>query len=114
MAEAKGKVILLNSEGCGTADPNLGYEIMARLLETLPKRADMPSVIIFWNTAVKLLAKDSPMLSHLHRLEEKGVKLLAGKLCVSELGLMDELGAGKIVSLDDILDIALHYEVVSL
>lgn len=85
MAEVKGKVILLNSEGCGTADPDIGYELMARLLEALPRREDRPSAIIFWNTAVKLLDKGSPMLPHLRRLEELGVKLLAGKLCVSEL-----------------------------
>jgi hypothetical protein len=114
MAESKGKVLLLNSEGCGTADPTLGYEIVMHLFETLPKREDRPSVIIFWNTAVNLLVKDSPLLLHLRRLEEKGVELLAGKLCVSELQLADKIAIGKIASLDDILDIVLHNDVISL
>lgn len=110
----KSKVLFLNSEGCGTADGDLGYAIMALLLETLPKREDRPSTIIFWNTAVKLLANDSPMLPHLKQLEAKGVKLMAGKLCVNDLGLNDKLGVGQAVSINEILDVILQNEVISL
>jgi hypothetical protein len=114
MAELKGKVLLLDSEGCGTADADLGFEILMQLFEALPKREDRPSAIVFWNTAVKLLASDSPLLPHLRRLEEKGTKLLAGKLCVSELELTDKIAIGRIASIDDILDVILHNDVISL
>ncbi len=114
MAELKGKVLLLNSEGCGTADPDLGFGILASLLEMLPQREDRPTTIIFWNTAVKLLVNDSPLLPRLRRLEEKGVALLAGKLCVSELELTGKIAIGRIASLGDILDIILHNDVISL
>lgn len=114
MAELNGKVLMLNSEGCGTADATLGYEIMVKLLEALPQREDRPAAIIFWNTAVNLLVNDSPLLSHLRRLEEKGVELLAGKLCVSELELVDKIAVGRVVSLGDILDVILHNDVISL
>lgn len=114
MSELKGKVLLLNSEGCGTADPDLGYEIMVKLLEALPQREDKPAAIILWNTAVKLLANDSPLVPHFKHLEEKGVRILAGKLCVAEFGLEGQMGAGKISSLGDILDVILHNSVVSL
>ena len=114
MAELKGKVLLLNSEGCGTADPDLGYEIVMRLFETLTQREDRPATIIFWNTAVKLLADGSPLLPHLRRLEEKGTELLAGKLCATELCIADNISVGRIASMADILDIILHNDVVSL
>ncbi len=114
MAELKGKALLLNSEGCGTADPDLGYEILGSLLETLPQREDRPAAIIFWNTAVRLLVSDSPLLPRLRRLEEIGVALLAGKLCVSELELTDKIAVGRVASLGDILDVILHNDVISL
>jgi hypothetical protein len=114
MAELKGKVLLLNSEGCGTADADLGFSILAALLEALPQREDRPVAIIFWNTAVRLMADDSPLLFPLRRLEEKGIQLLAGKLCVGELELTDKIAVGRVASLGDILDLILHNDVVSL
>jgi hypothetical protein len=114
MAELKGKVLLLNSEGCGTSDSDLGFSILIALLEALPKREDRPAAIIFWNTAVNLLVNDSPLLPRLRRLEEAGVELLAGKLCVNELQLTDKIGVGRVVSLGEILDIVLHNDVISL
>jgi hypothetical protein len=114
MAELKGKVLLLNSEGCGTSDSDLGFSILVALLEALPKREDRPAAIIFWNTAVNLLVEGSPMLDRLRRLEESGVQLLIGKLCVNELQLADKIAVGKVVGLGEILDIILHNDVVSL
>ncbi|MFC1990067.1 hypothetical protein ACFLVW_05875 [Chloroflexota bacterium] len=114
MGEEKERVILLGSEGCGTGDADLGFEILATLLETLPKREDRPAAIICWNTAVKLLAEGSPLLPKLKRLEENGVSILAGKLCVEDLDLTDKISVGKVATLGEILDLILHNDVVSL
>ena len=76
MGESKDKVILLTSKGCSSEDVDLGFEILAALLDTLPEREDRPQAIICWNTAVKLLAEGSPLLRQLKSLEEKGVKIL--------------------------------------
>ena len=114
MGETKGKVLLLGSEGCGSGDADLGFEILATLLETLVKREDRPVAIICWNTAAKLLAEDSPLLSHLRRLEESGVGILAGKLCVEDLELTDKIAVGKVATMGDILDLILHNDVISL
>jgi len=114
MGEQNKKVILLSSEGCGNGDSDLGFEILVALLETLAKREDRPSAIICWNTAVKLLAEGSPLLSRFRELEEKGVRIMAGKLCVADLGLIDKIAVGKVATINEILDLALHYNVVSL
>jgi hypothetical protein len=50
----------------------------------------------------------------LKRLEEKGIKLLAGQLCVRELELMDKIAVGKMATMDEILDLILHHEVLAL
>jgi hypothetical protein len=110
----KRKVLILGSENIGTGDETLGFEILVNLLETLSKRDDGPSAIICWNTAVKLMAEGSPLLSHLKRLEEKGIKLLAGQLCVRELELTNKIAVGKTATMDEILDLVLHHEVLAL
>jgi len=114
MGEAKGKVILLGSEGCGHGDADLGYEILATLLEALSKREDPPAAIVCWNAAVKLLAEGSPLLARLGELEKKGISILAGKLCVEDLGLIDKISVGRVATMGEILDLILHNDVVSL
>jgi len=114
LKEPKRKILILGSESIGTGDETLGFEILANLLETLSKRDDGPAAIICWNTAVKLMAEGSPLLGHLKRLEEKGIKLLAGQLCVRELELTNKIVVGRLATMDEILDLILHYEVLAL
>ena len=47
-------------------------------------------------------------------LEDKGVSILAGKLCVADLGLLDKIAIGKLTTMDEILDLILHHSVISL
>jgi hypothetical protein len=84
------------------------------MLKTLVEREDHPAAVIFWNTAVKLLAEGSPTVPHLKALEKKGVHLLAGQLCVMELELAGKIAVGKLATMDEILDLILHHEVVTL
>jgi hypothetical protein len=113
VVDFKRKVLLLNSESCG-ADPDLGYEILIQMLEALPDREDRPGAIILWNTAVKLIAPDSPLLLRFKKLEEKGVKILAGRLCAGEFCIADNIAVGEIASMDDLLDVILHNDIISL
>ena len=108
------KVFLLGSESIGLGDETLGFKILVNLLETLSKRDDVPAAIICWNTAVKLLAEGSPLLPHFKRLEKKGVKLLAGQLCVKELELTGKIAIGKMATMNEILDLILHNDIVNL
>lgn len=110
----KGKVFLMGSESIGRGDDDLGYEIWMSMLKALLEREDRPLAIIFWNTAVRLLAEGSPSVPHLKVLEGKGVRLLAGQLCVSELELTGKMAVGRSATMDEILDLILHHEVVNL
>jgi hypothetical protein len=110
----KGKVFLMGAESCGTGDKDIGYSITMQLLEALEERQDKPAAIIMWNTAVSLMASDSPALPRLKKLEQSGVKLLAGRLCTTELCIADKIAVGKIVNMDEILDLLLNNEVISL
>jgi len=112
--KSRRKVFLVGSESIGRGDDDLGYEIWMSMLKTLAERQDRPLAIIFWNTAVKLLAEGSPSVPRLKALEAKGVQLLAGQLCVSELELAGKMAVGKLATMEEILDLILYHEVVSL
>ncbi|MCD6299899.1 MAG: hypothetical protein J7L78_01835 [Dehalococcoidales bacterium] len=114
MSEQRGKVFLLGGEGCGYGDSNLGFQILMDSLETLADRKDRPVAIICWNTAVRLVTKGSPAQSRLKRLEEKGVNVLAGRSCLIDLELEDKVAVGKVANMNDIMDLILHNDVISL
>ena len=114
MSGSKGKVFLLSSEGIGYGEEMLGYQILATMLESLEKRPDRPVAIICWNTAVKLVAEGSPLVPRFKRLQERGVDILLGKLCVGECELSGKIAVGKEATMEEILDLILHNEVVNL
>lgn len=114
MSEQKGKVFILGSESIGRGDDDLGYEILMSMMKTLTEHKGQPLAIIFWNTAVRLLAEGSPTIPYLKILEEKGVQILAGQLCVNELGLTGKMSIGKMVGMNEILDLILNNDVVAL
>lgn len=73
MDKLKGKVLLLGTEGCGSGDAILGFEILVTLIKALAGREDAPMAIICWNTAVHLLIEGPPPYSHiLSALKKKG------------------------------------------
>jgi hypothetical protein len=108
------KVFILGSEGIGRGDDNIGYQILVDLLESLDKREEGPVAIVFWNTAVRLLADDSPLVPRFKRLQEKGVKILLGKSCIGECELTGRIAVGEAATMDEIMDLMLHHEVVNL
>ena len=114
MKKLNGKILLLSSEGIGYGEDMLGFQILATMLESLEKRPDRPAAIICWNTAVKLVAEGSPLVPHFRRLEEKGVDILLGKLCVGECELNGKIAVGKEATMEEILDLLLHNDVVNL
>jgi len=114
LAEQKGKVLLLGTEGCGYGDSDLGFQILVDSLESLADREDRPSAIICWNTAVRIVAEGSPLVPRLKRLEEKGMDILVGRSCLVNLELEDKVAVGKVANMNQILDLILHNDVISL
>ena len=110
----KGKVILLGKEGVGQGDETMGFEILMTLLDALAKREDKPYAIVFWNTAVQLLVTGSPAIGRLKALEGKGVKIVAGRFCLTDLCIADTVAVGKAAGMEEILDLLLGHEVISL
>ena len=110
---AEQKVFLFGREGISGEDETLGFEIFITMIDSLASREELPAALVFWNTAVRLLTDRSPVLKKLKALEEKGVALVAGKLCLSELEI-PKLAVGRAGTMDEILDLFQKYGVVSL
>jgi hypothetical protein len=83
------------------------------MFKTLARREDLPAALVFWNTAVRLLTDSSPVARYLKPLEEKGVAVLAGKLCLKELEI-SHLAVGRAATMDEILDLFQTCDVVNL
>ena len=89
------KVFLIQTEGLGRGEDQLGSLLMANFLRLLGESKEKPETIIFWNTGVRLVCEGSKVLDHLKRLEEQGVILLACTTCLEYLDLKDKMVVGK-------------------
>ena len=68
------KTFLIQSEGLGRGDDQLGAMLMANFLRVLGENNDKPARLVFWNAGVKLACERSHVLVHLKKLE--GTKVL--------------------------------------
>ena len=77
------KTIVITSEFMGSGDPVLGAKLMGSFLRKLCLSETLPKEIIFYNSAVKLLAEGSAVLDAVDMLHSKGVGLTACGTCIS-------------------------------
>ena len=91
----KSKHILIQSEGLGTGDEQLGKLLIANFLRLLGEKEDKPKAITFWNAGVKLVCEGSQVLEHIKKLENSGVDILACTTCLEYFDLGDKLCVGK-------------------
>lgn len=85
------KTILITSEFLGRGDDELGATLMGSFLRKLSSAEDLPKEIIFYNSAVKLLAEGSSVLDAIELLAKKGVGLTACGTCVNFYGLASKM-----------------------
>jgi selenium metabolism protein YedF len=89
------KVFLIQSEGLGRGEDNLGSILMHNFLRMLGESEEKPKTMIFWNTGVRLLSEGSPVLEHLKKLESQGVEILGCATCLDYFKLTDKQKVGK-------------------
>jgi selenium metabolism protein YedF len=107
-------IFLVQSEGLGRGDEQLGSILMINFLRFLGESQDKPSGIIFWNTGVRLLCQGSKVLEPLKRLEKQGVELLACTTCLEYFDLTDSLAIGKPTTMVKTIQAMLDSDVISL
>ena len=82
----------------------LGEALMKSFLGALPKMERPPLAVALVNDGVKLALYDSSSCDHLKNLEKKGVSILICGTCVNHFNIMDQVGAGSISHMFEIVE----------
>lgn len=98
-----GTLVVVGSERLGRGDDGLGAKLMASFLRTLAAVEPRPDAVIFYNSAVKLLAHGSACLDGLHALDEHGVDLLACVTCLEFFDLTEKMALGHVSNMREIV-----------
>lgn len=105
-------VIIINGDSLGRGDQEVGHTLLGTFLRKLLARPDKPDAIIFYNSAVRLVTKESYFLDILSELEDLGVELLACGTCVYKVCGPKSLRVGRITNMEEIADIAMDAQKV--
>ncbi len=97
-------IIVFGKDRLGEGSDDLGFVLAGGLLNTLKEIDNLPTKIIFLNSGINLLLKDSPTLLPLRELEKAGVELLACGTCVNYFEKMEEFAIGRISNMYEILE----------
>ncbi|MBU4372222.1 MAG: sulfurtransferase-like selenium metabolism protein YedF, partial [Proteobacteria bacterium] len=97
-------VVVLSDNHMGRGDDVLGDVLIRAFIHTLAQLKPLPATIICYNAGVKLAVKDSAVLDDLQQLAQAGVDILVCGTCVNYFGLGDQIAAGRISNMYDILE----------
>lgn len=99
--------VIIGSNKMGKGNDELGQNLMQTFLFTLSQQDKLPENIIFYNSGVQLVTKDSPVLIELKNLAQAGVKIAACGVCLNYYGLTKEVAVGEITNMYRIVE-AMH------
>jgi len=111
--DSQGKTLFLSSRYLGKGDDELGELLMKSFLNTLLQTSVLPETLILMNTGVHL-ACDENCCQPLKKLEEMGVNVLVCGTCLKYFNQENELKAGKISNMLEILEYLLLRNVTTL
>lgn len=89
----------------GHGDVSLGNTLMGAFLKKVWARSEQPSMIILYNSGVKLLAKEMGHLDAITGLEAKGVEIIACGTCIDHYDMRADLTVGRISNMEEIVDL---------
>jgi selenium metabolism protein YedF len=98
----KSDVLLISSNTMGRGDDVLGNTLMRSFMHTLTEAETRPSRIIFMNSGVKLVARDSEVIDDLRALEKQGIEILACGTCLGYYNLKEAVEVGRVSNMYDI------------
>lgn len=102
----------INSNSIGKGNDKLGYILTNSFFPTLVDTAPKPHTILFLNSGVKLVTKNSTVTDSLKLLEEEGTEILICGTCLDFFNLKDKVKVGKISNMFEIVDTLLNSDKV--
>ena len=85
------------------ADAELGENLIKMYFYTLTQ-AKAPAAVLLLNEGVKLAAQNEQVIEHLRELEQVGCEVMVCGACLQHYGLTEELKAGRISNMYDIVE----------
>jgi hypothetical protein len=85
-------IVVLNKDQMGHGDRDLGQKVLGTFLKKSIALTDF-TAIVFFNSGVKLVAADSPVLAELQLLEERGVDIVPCGTCLAHYDVEPRVGA---------------------
>ena len=109
-------VLVIPSEFMGRGEhPELGRILVRGFFHTLGEVQPLPDTIIFFNSGVRLVVEDSPVLEDLQGLCERGVEILVCGTCLGYYDLKEKIAVGEVSNMYTIAETMLNAgKVVSL
>lgn len=107
------KAILINNDVLGSPSRELGGVLMEAFLRNLSKREELPACVVLYNAAVLLATEGSPVVEHLRKLTERGVKLISCRTCVDYFDIESKMGAGVIEGMVSIIEVLSTHQVLT-
>ncbi len=103
---------VLQNDGLGAGEPDLGSRLMGDLLLALAERQAHPKYLVLLTRAVYLVVRDSPCLPSLQKLEAVGTRILVSKASLEFYDKQGDLRVGEAVSMLQIVDTLYEVEKV--
>ena len=100
-----GYAVFVGKDHVGEGDGELGYNLMKMALYTLSESDDVPASLLFMNSGVRLVAGgEQQIVDSVQALMGKGTEVLVCGTCLDFYGLKDQLAAGEVSNMYDILE----------
>jgi len=96
-------VVLMAKDRLGEGSEELGEALAIAMINTLKTLEPLPKKIIFINSGINLVVKGSLILNDLKFLDDNGVDLMVCGTCLDYFGKMDDLVAGRVSNMLDIV-----------
>lgn len=104
MSKEIDNIICLKSDKMGSGSDELGEILLQAFCNTIKEVSPLPTKIICYNSGVKLMADDSPVLSSLKELEAMGVQILGCGTCINYFELQDKISVGIVSNMYDTVE----------
>ncbi len=100
----KNTVLVFTADGMGSAPQELQHLLSKKFMGLLIESNTLPAKILFYTDGVKLACKGSPILENLQKMEQCGVELVLCSTCLDYFGLTDQVAAGIVGGMTDIIE----------
>ncbi len=96
-------VVVFQRDRLGDGNDDLGKMLIKSFINTLADTTEKPSALVFLNSGIFLAVNDSPVIDTLRKMEASGIKLLSCGTCLNFYQKKEELGAGEVSNMIDIV-----------